>query len=245
MIQDHSRFSAAKAYGSNVGERVERFLPMVRKLAWHLAGSCGPSLDVEDLMQAGLVALTECAQKHEGPGEDGFAAYAKLRVRGAMVDLLRSTSPEARGTRARRRQIEQEQARLAAMLGRDPSSAELAQALGLTVEELHRSRSELAAVQLNSIEECYSESDAAFAADEPDAEQMLLQSEDRQLLIDAIASLPERHKLVVQLYFVEELNLAEIAAVLSVSVPRVHQLKASALEKVRAALTDRHSAVWA
>jgi RNA polymerase sigma factor for flagellar operon FliA len=241
MIQDHSRFSAAKAYGGNVGERVERFLPMVRNLAWHLAGSGGPTIDVEDLMQAGLVALTECAQKHEGPGEDGFAAYAKLRVRGAMVDLLRSTSPEARGTRARRRQIEQEQARLAATLGRDPSSAELAEALGMTVDDLHRSRSELVAIQLSSIDDCYSESDASFAADEPDAEQMLLQSEDRQLLIEAIGSLPERHQLVVQLYFVEELNLAEIAAVLGVSVPRVHQLKASALEKIRAVLADRHS----
>jgi RNA polymerase sigma factor for flagellar operon FliA len=241
MIQDHSRFSAAKAYRHNVSERVERFLPMVRKLAWHLAGSGGPTIDVEDLMQAGLVALTECAQKHEGPGEDGFAAYAKLRVRGAMVDLLRSTSPEARGTRARRRQIEQEQARLAATLGRDPSSAELAEALGMTVDDLHRSRSELVAIQLSSIDDCYSESDASFAADEPDAEQMLLQSEDRQLLIEAIGSLPERHQLVVQLYFVEELNLAEIAAVLGVSVPRVHQLKASALEKIRAVLADRHS----
>ena len=74
MIQDHSRFSAAKAYRHNVSERVERFLPMVRKLAWHLAGSGGPTIDVEDLMQAGLVAITECAQKHEGTGEDGFAA---------------------------------------------------------------------------------------------------------------------------------------------------------------------------
>jgi RNA polymerase sigma factor for flagellar operon FliA len=106
MIQDHSRFSAAKAYRSNVGERVERFLPMVRKLAWHLAGSGGPTVDVEDLMQAGLVALTECAQKHQGPSEDGFAAYAKLRVRGAMVDLLRSTSPEVRGAREKRHRIE-------------------------------------------------------------------------------------------------------------------------------------------
>jgi RNA polymerase sigma factor for flagellar operon FliA len=243
MIQDHSRFSAANAYCSNVGERVERFLPMVRKLAWHLAGSGGPTVDVEDLMQAGLVALTECAQKHQGPGEDGFAAYAKLRVRGAMVDLLRSTSPDPRGARARRRRIEQEQARLAATLGRDPSSAELAQALGMTVDELHRNRSDVAAVQLNSIEECYSESDASFAADEPDAEQLLLQSEDRQLLIDAIGSLSERHQLVVQLYFVEELNLAEIAAILDVSVPRVHQLKASALEKIRGALADHQSGV--
>ena len=106
MIQDYSQFSAAKAYRGEVADRVSRFLPMVRKLAWHLAGSAGPSLDVEDLMQAGLVALTECAQRHEGPSEDGFAAYAKLRVRGAMVDLLRSTSPEVRGAREKRRRIE-------------------------------------------------------------------------------------------------------------------------------------------
>ena len=101
----------------------------------------------------------------------------------------------------------------------------------MTVEELHRTRAD--GVTLASIEDCYSESDVAFAAEEPDAEAALLQIEDRELLIEAIAALPERHQLIVQLYFVEELNLAEIAAVLGVSVPRVHQLKASALEKLR------------
>ena len=233
MIHDQTQFSAATAYRGNVGERVTRFLPMVRKLAWHLSGSGGPAVDVDDLVQAGLVALTECAQRHERPSEDGFAAYAKLRVRGAMVDLLRSNSHEARGARSRRRRIEDEQARLAGGLGRDPSAGELAEALGITVDELHRTRSD--GVTLASIEDCYSESDVAFAAEEPDAEAALLQIEDRELLIEAIAALPERHQLIVQLYFVEELNLAEIAAVLGVSVPRVHQLKASALEKLRLA----------
>jgi RNA polymerase sigma factor for flagellar operon FliA len=124
------------------------------------------------------------------------------------------------------------------MLGREPSAAELAQALGMGVEELHRVRSGLGETRLSSIDECYSESDSAFAADDPDAESLLLQQEDRTLLAQAIASLPERHQLVIQLYFVEELNLSEIAAVLGVSVPRVHQLKASALEKVRAAFAE-------
>jgi RNA polymerase sigma factor for flagellar operon FliA len=238
MIQDQSQFSAAKAYRCDVGDRVNRFLPMVRKLAWHLSGSGGPTVDVDDLVQAGLVALTECAQKHDGPSEDGFAAYAKLRVRGAMVDMLRSNSPDPRGARAKRRRIEQQQSRLTSILGREPSPAELAQALGMGVDELHRVRSGLAETRLSSIEECYSESDSAFAADEPDAEDLLLQQEDRTLLARAIASLPERHQLVIQLYFVEELNLSEIAAVLGVSVPRVHQLKASALDKVKAAFAE-------
>lgn len=236
MIHEHSRFCAATAYRGNVGERVTRFLPMVRKLAWHLSGSGGPAVDVDDLIQAGLVALTECAQRHERPSEDGFAAYAKLRVRGAMVDLLRSSSPEPRGARARRRRIEDEEMRLATRLGRTPTAGELAKATGMTLDELHRTRGD--AVQLASIEECYSETDLAFAADDAGAEAALLQTEDRDLLIEAIGALPERHQLVIQLYFVEELNLSEIAEVLAVSVPRVHQLKAAALDKLKLAMAD-------
>lgn len=233
MIHDHSKFSAAKAYGAEVGDRVRRFMPMVKKLAWHLSGSAGPSLDVEDLMQAGLVALTECAQRHKGPGEDGFAAYAKIRVRGAMVDLLRSASADPRGQRERRRQLEAAQQVLRGQLGREPSVAELAQLVGRSVEEVQQLRADLAPVQISSIDECYSDSDLAFAQEGADAEHMLLQVEDREILAEAIAALPERLALVIQLYFVEELNLKEIAIALDVSVPRVHQLKAAALDKLR------------
>ena len=238
MIQDYSQFSAAKAYRGEVADRVTRFLPMVRKLAWHLAGSAGPSLDVEDLMQAGLVALTECAQRHDGPSEDGFAAYAKLRVRGAMVDLLRSTSPEVRGAREKRRRIEQAEHALRGQLGRAASQPEVAAMLGLTLPELQKMRGETAAVHLDSIDECYSDSSAAFAAREDTAEGVLLQGEERTRLAQEIGALPERLQLVVQLYFVEELNIAEIAEVLGLSVPRVHQLKATALEKLRLSLSD-------
>lgn len=238
MIQDFSQFSAAKAYRGEVADRVARFVPMVRKLAWHLAGSAGPSLDVDDLMQSGLVALTECAQRHEGPSEDGFAAYAKLRVRGAMVDLLRSTSPEARGAREKRRRIERTEHALRSQLGRAALSTETAAALGLSVAELERMRADTAAVRLDSIEECYSDSSSQFAAGEDTAEAVLLQHEDRLRLAQEIGDLPERLQLVIQLYFVEELNLAEIAEVLGVSIPRVHQLKASALDKLRLALAD-------
>lgn len=233
MIHDHSQYSAATAYAGNISERVTQFLPMVRKLAWHLSGSGGPAVDVDDLVQAGLVALTECAQRHERPSDDGFAAYAKLRVRGAMVDLLRSSSHEPRGARARRRRIEDQETRLATRLGRAPTATELAEAMGMTLDELHRARGD--AVSLASIEDCYSESDLAFAAEDADAESALLRIEDRELLVEAIRELPERHQLVIQLYFVEELNLAEIAEVLGVSVPRVHQLKAAALAKLKLA----------
>ena len=97
---------------------------------------------------------------------------------------------------------------------------------------MHEARLQLA-TSTHSIEDMYSDSDAAFGSDEPDAEAGLLQVEDREELIHAIAALPERLQLVIKLHFIEELNLTEIAAILDISVPRVHQLKSSALDKLR------------
>ena len=238
MMHNHAGLAARRSYGDDTAATVARFMPLVRKLAWHLSGSAGPTVDVEDLMQAGLIALTECVQRHEGPGWDGFTAYAKLRVRGAMVDLLRASSADARSVRTKRRRMQDAERRLRGVLGRDPTVIELAATLGLSVEDTHTLRSAVAPLAIESIEECYSDSDTAFAADTPDAESILLQNEDREALVQAIAGLPERLQLVIQLYFVEELNLTEIAAVLEVSVPRVHQLKASALAKLQAALSQ-------
>ncbi len=237
MKHDHRPYSAAiEAYRGDVADRVRRFLPMVKRQAWHIHGSGRPGIELEDLVQAGLVALTECAQKHSGPGEDGFAAYAKLRVRGAMVDLIRRSVPLSRGATERRRQLREQEETLRGRLGRDPTGAELAAAMGIPETELAGLRANSEPLRFESIDDTYSDSNLAFADDTPDAHELLADEELREHLVEAIASLPERLQLVVQLYFVEEMNLAEIAAVLDVSIPRVHQLKAQALAKLKDAL---------
>lgn len=236
MKHDHRSFAAMRAYGDDTAERIRRFLPMVRRLAWHVHGSGHSGVDVDDLVQAGLVALTECAQKHSGPTEDGFAAYAKLRVRGAMVDLVRRTMPLSRTSSDRRRTLREKTNQLTMELGRMPTEPELARALGLTDAELADLRLSSEPVRLESIDDAYADSDPAFADERPDAFAQLADSETRHMVARAVAGLPERLQLVIQFYFVEELNLAEIAQVLEVSVPRVHQLKAQALDKLRTAL---------
>ncbi len=242
MKHDHRSFATgaqvAGAYRGDAADRIRRFLPMVRRLAWHVHGTGRAGIELEDLMQAGLVALTECAQRHAGPGEDGFAAYAKMRVRGAMVDLIRRTVPLSRGAVERRRTLRDKEETLRAELGREPTSAELATAMGIDDAELASLRSSSEPLRFESIDEVYSDSDMAFADERPDSLALLADAELRGQVADAIAALPERLQLVVQLYFVEELNLSEIAEVLSVSIPRVHQLKAQALERLRAALAD-------
>ncbi len=241
MKYDHSNFNAQRAYASEINERIGRFLPMVRKLAWYYESSCGGSLDVDDLLQAGMIALTECAQRHDRPGEDGFAAYAKMRVRGAMIDLLRSHSPHARGAASQRRRLEAAADQLRLSLGREPSPAEVARELDISVEEYHDMRTQLA-TRVVDLEDCYSDSNPAFESAEPDAEARLLEAADRAALAEAIANLPERLQLVIKLHFIEELNLTEIAAILDVSVPRVHQLKSSALSKLRVFIVEAESA---
>lgn len=233
-----SRGAAHHAYQGDTADRVRRFLPMVRRLAWHVHGSGRQGIELEDLMQAGLVALTECAQRHAGPGEDGFAAYAKLRVRGAMVDLIRRHVPLSRGGVERRRHLRETETTLRGELGRDPLAGELAAALGIAEADLAALRLASEPLRFEPIDEAYSDSDLAFADARPDSFTLLADEELRGAVAGAIADLPERLQLVIQLYFVEELNLAEIAEALGVSVPRVHQLKAQAVDKLRAALRD-------
>ena len=238
------RFGAggvARAYGSDPAERIRRFLPMVRRLAWHLqggwkAGHGAHGIELEDLMQVGLMALTECSQRHVGPGEDGFAAYAKLRVRGAMVDLIRRQVPLSRGGLERRRLLREAEARLQAALGRMPNDRELAAALEIGVGELGPLRAAAQPLTFEELDDAYSDDNLSFADASPDSLALLQDHELRESVAGAIAALPDRLKMITQLYFVEELNLAEIAEVLEVSIPRVHQLKAQALDRLRVAL---------
>jgi RNA polymerase sigma factor FliA len=241
MIHDQkslSRANPAAAYRGDNAERIRRFVPMVRRLAWHMHGGGRQGIELEDLMQAGMVALTECAQRHAGPGEDGFAAYAKMRVRGAMVDLVRRQLPLSRGGAERRRMLREAETRLRGELGRDPDPAELAAALGIGGAELASLRQAAEPVRIESLDEAYSDGDLAYADTRPGSFDLLADAELRETVAAAIGQLPERLQLIVQLYFVDELNLTEIAETLAVSVPRVHQLKAQAIDKLRAALAE-------
>ncbi len=236
MRHQHSQFAALAAYSppQDVEARIRRFLPMVRRAAWHIYGLGRDGMEVDDLVQAGMIALTQAAQNHEGPGEDGFAAYAKMRARGAMFDLVRRTMPVSRGIAAQRKRYDQAVTELQGRLGRAPAAREIAAHLGCSLAELYAI--EAAGVQIASIEDSYDDRNSAFASNIPDPFDTLAALDDRDRLVDAMGELPQRLQLVLELFFVKELNLTEIAAVLEVSVPRVHQLRAQALAKLKTLL---------
>jgi len=139
--------------------------------------------------------------------------------------------PDSRTALRRRKLASEAREALRQLLGRDPSDAELAEKLGISPAQLGQYDSE--EIQVSSIDAAYDDSNSAFASDLPDPFVVLAQLQDNDRLRDAMEALSERLQLVLQLYFVEELNLTEIAEVLEVSVPGVHQLKTQALVKLR------------
>lgn len=243
MKHDHSGFRSAAIYSDSaeIEARVKRFLPLVKRSAWHIYGMGRDGIELDDLMQVGLFALVDCARRHCGPGEDGFAAYAKTRVRGAMLDEIRRISPATRGSVRRQRKFDEAVKYLRQQNHREPSRAEVARHLFIGEEELIEL--EQGRARLAPLGEVYDERSAAFADDSPDPFECLARLDDRERVIAAMAELSKRLQLVLQLFYVEELNLTEIAELLEVSVPRVHQLRAQALVKLRSLLTPENDIV--
>ena len=217
---------------------IRQYLPLVRRIAWHVHGSMSSIVEVEDLVQIGLVALVE-AVGHAAEQGAQFRAYLQTRLRGAMIDELRRQATTTRGAMRRRRQYQAAIATLTAKTGRAPDEAALATELGISIEKLRADYETADAVRFESMDEVYADDLPWFADDTPDAFEQLADSDLRETLIAAIGALPEREAQVIQLYYVEELNLEEIGQVLGVGSARVCQIKAAAHAKLKRALARK------
>lgn len=213
-----------------------KYLPLVRRAAWHIHGSMSSLIDVEDLVQIGLVALVEAANTFEDRGQVTFDQYLQTRVRGAMIDELRRQATLTRGAMRRRRAYAEAVAALTAETGKAPDDQAVAERLGVTVEKLRQEYVTAEAVRFEPIDDVYSDDLPWFASSEPNAFDQLAESDQRVALVAAIKALPEREAQVIQLYYVEELNLEEIGLVLGVGAARICQIKASAHQRLKKAL---------
>lgn len=224
---------------SQATEQVSRLiaanLHLVYRIAHYVRRQGGAAIEPADLVQTGMVALVEAAQRYTDRGF-GFPTYAVMRIRGAMIDHLRAQSPEPRSAILFRKTEEQARQRLHAALGRPPSDHEMATALDMPADLYRRRLGEAVPVRLESLADAYLDTLAAFALDEVSAEEQLCIAESAARLGDALARLSERETQVLHLYFTEERSLAEIGTALGVGAARVCQIKKGALERLRAML---------
>lgn len=222
------------------------YAPLVKFVAGRVGANLPAHVDEQDLVSYGLLGLIGAIERFDPGREIKFETFAMARIRGAIIDELRSLDWVPRSVRTRARQIERAITVLEKELMRAPTDEEIAKKLGLTTEELDDSLGEISRTSIAALDELWSPSGSGDTValidtieDEsgPDPELSLEQSEIREALAESISELPEREKLVVTLYYYEELTLREIGEVLGVTESRVSQLHTKAILRLKAHLS--------
>jgi len=219
-------------------------MPLVKRLAHHMKAKLPPSVEVDDLIQAGMIGLLDAITRYEETHGAQFETYAVLRIRGAMLDELRNSDWLPRSMRQNMRKIEAAMSALQQKLGHAPTESEVAKSLKLSLADYQDMLSDGGGHQLVYYEDFHdSEGNDSFldryAVDDADPLRSLMDGDFRQAVIDAIDALPPREKILMGLYYEEELNLKEIGAVMGVSESRVSQLHTQAVARLRATLREQ------
>ncbi|KPD02310.1 RNA polymerase sigma factor FliA [Moellerella wisconsensis] len=219
----------------------QRYLPLVRHEALKLQVRLPASVELDDLIQAGSIGLLNAVDRFDAQQGASFSTYAVQRIKGSMLDELRARDWAPRSVRRQAREVSKGMQLLEQQLGRNATEQEVAQHLQLDLADYRQILTDTNSSQLFSYEEWhenYGEScePVIEVDDEQNPLQTLVVAEIRQRVIDAIECLPEREKMVLTLYYQEELNLKEIGAVLNVGESRVSQLHSQAVKRLRARL---------
>ena len=206
---------------------------LVKKIAWHYHGRVKNIVEIDDLMQIGMLGLITAAKNFtERPGVS-FSTYAKIRIKGEIVDYLRKNSNLCRTTITNKQKYERIIENLRNLYNREPTNSEIAKNLEISIEELYSWKEAFAANKLEDIEAVYDEFSIWFHSRDDTPEENLTDKELRSALLKSLYKLEKSEALVIQLYYVEELNVFEIAKILDVSNGRVSQIKSNAIKKLR------------
>ena len=212
---------------------IENNMGLVRKIAWHMHGRVKSAVEIEDLIQIGMYGLVTAAQNYVVKEGVSFASYAGIRIRGEIVDHLRRNSNLCRTTIQMQQKYNASFEKLSRQLQREPKNGEIAKDMGLEASELDNWEQAFAANTHQSLDSVYDEFSIWFASNDQSPEDELSDTELRENLVEALKTLPEREAMLVQLYYVEELNVYEIAEVLEITTGRVSQIKKSAISRLR------------
>ena len=223
---------------------INRYAPLVKRIAYHLLARLPASVQVADLMQAGTSALLEASRKYDAGKGASFETYAGIRIRGAMLDEVRKGDWAPRSVHRNTRMVTDAIRAVEARTGRDAKDSEVAAELKLSLDEYYGILGDTMGSRLFSFDDLMEGGEHGLeesGSHELEPGRGLEDERFRKALADAIANLPERERLVLSLYYDEELNLKEIGEVLGVSESRVCQLHSQCAARLRARLAEWRS----
>jgi RNA polymerase sigma factor for flagellar operon FliA len=233
----------AQALAIDKDQLVNKMAPLVKRIAYHFMTRLPASVDVDDLIQAGLIGLLDAADNFDSTQGAQFETYAVQRIRGSMLDELRSADWLPRNVRKNLRRIEAAVAKLEQQYGRPPTEGELASEMELSLADYQHMLGDARGAQLLHYEDFQDSDDNDFfdfflADNQSNPLSTLEDKAFRQMLVNAISNLPEREKLVMGLYYEKEMNLKEIGEILGVSESRICQLHTQAVARLRTKMKD-------
>ena len=228
----------ANAYQQNQAQNldgiVEEFLPLVKRIALFWSARLPPTIELDDLIQVGLLGLIQASETYDASQGASFATYASIRVKGAMLDEVRRNDWVPRSLQQKMKQVTQAIRSAESRTGRAAKDRDIADELGVSLDEYQKVATELTWIRMSSLDE--REQEAPDANSTPVA--AIEKAGFQQSLTEAIGSLPEKEQLMMSLYYVEELNLKEIGEIMGVSESRVSQIHGQSLARLRVRLTD-------
>ncbi|WP_027857824.1 RNA polymerase sigma factor FliA [Marinobacterium jannaschii] len=223
-------------------ELIRQYAPLVKRIAHHLLARLPSSVVLDDLLQAGMVGLLEASTKYDPSKGASFETYAGIRIRGSIIDEVRRGDWTPRSVHRNGRKIAETIQIIEARTGKDASDIEVAKELGVSMDEYHSLLKDSLESRLFSLDEITSSTEnqpgEMIAGDDPGPNAQVEKGAFMEALTGAISNLPEREKLVLALYYDEELNLKEIGQVLGVSESRVSQIHSQAALRLRSRLSD-------
>lgn len=220
---------------------VSRYAPLVQRIAYHLKSRLPDSVMLEDLLQSGMMGLLEAASKYNDSKGASFETYAGIRIRGAMIDEIRKGDWVPRSVHKNARLVAQAITEIEQQMGNKPASdQQIAEYLNITIEKYHSILQDAANGHILAFDDLGVSDDILSSASQDTNEPYrgIHNERFRDSLAESIDSLPEREKLVLALYYDEELNLKEIGEVLGVSESRVSQIHSQAMVRLKSRMTD-------
>ena len=218
---------------TSINDLIQGNLDLVKKIAWQLHGRVQNIVEVEDLIQQGMEGLVHAAQKYSPKEGVNFSQYAQLRIRGSIIDFLRKNSNLCRTTIKKKQEFERSKLDLEKKLNRQATEQELIEFLGISDDEFNYWKKAFEANVVQSLDTAYNEYSILFASKDDNPESSLQNKELKNQIKEALGVLNQREAMVAQLYYVEELNVYEIAEVLEISTGRISQIKKSIIGKLR------------
>lgn len=234
-----------KLNGKQKNQLIEEYAPLIKYIAQKIAVRLPSNIELDDLISAGVIGLMDAIDKYDPTRDNKFKTYAEFRIRGAILDELRAQDWVPRSIRDKAKLLDKTMVQLEAELGRSPSDEEVAKALKVSIDEFHDMVNQVRPVSLLSIDDAqtFSNTDKKSILNILEGSAVhnpfnqLNVKAVKEIVAKAIEELPERQRLVLSLYYYEDLNLKEIGEVLRVTESRVSQLHAQAVQRLRAKLT--------